>query len=106
MHSSGENILHHHSIEIAALPEQTSKYSNEHLVRTPNQQYINFFFSDIRLCSRILAFKDRMAYQQYGAEGERPRGITGRREKNKEIKGHVVIMVLLERKDLKNIMMM
>ena len=53
-----------------------------------------------------MAFKDRMAYQQYGAEGERPRGITGRREKNKEIKGHVVIMVLLERKDLKNIMMM
>ena len=50
---SGENILHHHSIEIVTLPEQTSKYNNEHLVRTPNQQYINFFFSDIRLCSRI-----------------------------------------------------
>ena len=43
-----------------------------------------------------------MAYQQYGAEGEGPRGITGRREKKKEIKSHVVI----ERKDLKNIMMM
>ena len=53
-----------------------------------------------------MAFKDRMAYQQYGAEGEGPRGITGRREKKKEIKSHVVIMVLLERKDLKNIMMM
>ena len=45
--------MYHHPTEIAALPEQTSKYSNEHLVRTPNQQYIHFFFSDIRLCSRI-----------------------------------------------------
>ena len=45
VHSSGENVLHHHSTEITALPEQTSKYSNEHLVRTPNQQYVHFFLS-------------------------------------------------------------
>ena len=48
--------LHHHTTEVAALPEQTSKYSNENLVRTPNQQYIHFFFfffSDIRLCSKM-----------------------------------------------------
>ena len=39
-----------------------------------------------------------MAYQEGRevAEGEGPRGITGRRGERKEIKGHVVIMVHLE----------
>ena len=45
---SGENILHHHPTEIAALSEQTSKYSNEHLVRTPNH-YIHFFSYQISI---------------------------------------------------------
>ena len=49
---SGENILHHHTTEVAALPEQTSKYSNEHLVRTPNQQYVHFFFFQISVFAR------------------------------------------------------
>ena len=97
---SGENILHHHTTEVAALPEQTSKYSNENLVRTPNQQYIHFFFffRYPSLLEDILEFQDRMAYQEgrEGAEGEGPRGITGRRGERKEIKGHVVIMVHLE----------
>ena len=63
---SGENILHHHPAEIPALPEQTSKYSNEHLVRTPNQQYVHFFFlfRYPSLLEDILAFQDRMAYQE------------------------------------------
>ena len=85
---SGENILHHHTTEVAALPEQTSKYSNENLVRTPNQQYIHlfFFFRYPSLLEDILEFQDRMAYQEDGAEGEGPRGITGRRGEKKEMK--------------------
>ena len=61
---SGENILHHHPTEIAALSEQTSKYSNEQLVRTPNQ-YIQFFLSRYpSLLKDVLAFQDRMVYQE------------------------------------------
>ena len=94
---SGENILHHHTTEVAALPEQTSKYSNENLVRTPNHPVHTFFFFRYpSLLEDILEFQDRMASQEDGAEGEGPRGITGRRGEKKEIKGHVVIMVHLE----------
>ena len=92
---SGENILHHHPTEIAALSEQTSKYSNEHLVRTPNHYIYFFFLSDIHLCSRIL-WDSRIEWharnavipgapgpqQQQGkdgAKGKGPRGMTGRR---------------------------
>lgn len=94
---SGENILHHHPTEIAVLPQQTSVYSNQHLVRTPNQ-YIHFFLPEIHICSRIFwhsrnEYIPRMpgipdapgSQEQHGkdvAKGEGPRGMTGtRREK-------------------------
>ena len=100
--------MHPHPTEIAALSEQTSKYSNEQLVRTPNQ-YIQFFLSRYpSLLKDILAFQDRMAYQECrnsgpqgqqgkdGAKREGPRGMTGRRGGKKEMKGYVVIMMHLE----------
>ena len=58
---SGENILHHHPTEIAALCEQTSKYSNEHLVVIPG------------------APGPQQQQGKDGAKGKGPRGMTGRR---------------------------
>ena len=78
---SGENILHHQPTEIPALPEQTSKYSNEHLVRTPNQQYVHFFFSDIRLCSRIFWHSRIERHTRNARNSWRPRAATTRRKR-------------------------
>ena len=93
--------MHHHPAEIPALPERTSKYSNEHLVRTPNQQNVHFFSFQISVFARgysgipgsngipgMPGIPGAPGPQQQegkdGAEGEGPRGMTGRRgEKRK-----------------------
>ena len=94
------------------LPQQTSVYSNQHLVRRPNQ-YIHFFpFRNPHLL--ILAFQERMHTTNAG-NFRRPRvarttwkrcrlgGGTERHDGDKKRKGHAVIMVHLEWKDLKKI---
>ena len=103
--------MHPHPTEIAALSEQTSKYSNEQLVRTPNQ-YIVFSFqisifaqgysgipgsNGIPGMPGIPGAPGPQGQQgKDGAKREGPRGMTGRRGGKKEMKGYVVIMMHLE----------
>lgn len=94
------------------LPQQTSVYSNQHLVRRPNQSIHFFPFRNPHLL--ILAFQERMHTTNAG-NFRRPRvarttwkrcrlgGGTERHDGDKKRKGHAVIMVHLEWKDLKKI---